>query len=71
MSALPDGSNLQVYKNQGVTALAVAALGTSSGVTGVGNAGARTNVQRIARALAAMPAHRQGVRNRSRRILWD
>jgi hypothetical protein len=69
--SLPDGSNIQVYRNQGAVALAADALQTSGSVVSVGGFFSGTAVQRIARTLASRPAQRFAARNRSRRIFWN
>jgi hypothetical protein len=70
--ALPDGSNIRVYQNQAAVTQAAAILNTTSaGAVPRSSPGStQTAPQRIARAIAASPAHRQGLTNPSRRIIW-
>jgi hypothetical protein len=71
--SLPDGSNIQVYRNQAAVVQSAAVLNTTSGAAvsgGPASSDTATNVQKMARAIAASPAHRRGQTNPSRRITW-
>jgi hypothetical protein len=73
--SLPDGSNIQVYRNQAAVIQAAAVLNTTSAGaapagSSSGSPASQTAPRQIARAVAASPAHRQGQTTRSRRIFW-
>jgi hypothetical protein len=70
--ALPDGSNIRVYQNQAAVIQSAAVLNNTSGAafSGPASSDTATAVQKMARAIAASPAHRRGRTNLSRRIFW-